>query len=485
MSEPARPSSHPELAHLLRDRSLHVEEPVGALPSHAAMHDRGAVVPAIVVSPRSEAEVSQTLRLLTERGLHAHVPVSVRSGGHGYFNGASCAGLMLSLSKLDRRRIEGDTLILETGCLLGHVVSLLAQHRKAVPHGDCFGVGAGGHFLTAGWDLMLARRYGLGCQAVIGGRLVLWDGEVIEVTADTHPKLLWALRGGAAAAAGVVTELRLRLLDEPAQVTWRHTALDASGLARCAAHQVLARAAALPREITVSFHFHFEPESDAPVASFNISSLLSPAATLPHLAQHLGPEITALVGDLAGWATRPLLEFRLLPASDELAAHPERLAKVSGASLHDEPERYWKPALCAREMAAARQSQVSRWIVPESAALLVELHRAFETARAHPQRYRMYALVVVGGGRIAELRDHCAMPLGSALARFEVHWDDTGAGSWSERFVAHVDALLRAHEDPVPGRPYRGDAWRVDQTRGPELDAILARYDRRPRGLAT
>jgi len=445
------------------------------------MHDRGAVVPAIIVSPRSEAEVSQTLRLLTERGLHDYVPVSVRSGGHGYFNGASCAGLMVSLSHLDRRRIEGDTLILETGCLLGHVVSLLAQHRKAVPHGDCFGVGAGGHFLTAGWDLMLARRYGLGCQAVVGGRLALWDGDVIDVTADTHPELLWALRGGAAAAAGVVTELRLRLIDEPAWVTWRHTSLEAEHLALCAAHQALARAATLPREITVSFHFHFEPEREAPVVSFNINSLLSPAATLRHLEHHLGPELTALVADLAGWATRPLLELRLLPASDELTAHPERLATVSGASLHDEPERYWKPALCAREMASARQSQVSRWIVPQRAALLVELHRAFEAARAHPQRYRMYALVVVGGGRITELRDHCAMPLGSALARFEVHWDGADAGAWSERFIGHVDTVLRAHEDPTAGRPYRGDAWRADQTRDPRLDAVLARYDRRPR----
>ena len=471
-----------EFVRQLRQRGIQAEAPVdGVLAGDAAMHDRGAPVPALVVSPRSEGETAQLLRLLHELRIYERMPVSVKSGGHGYFNGASCTGVMINLSNLSARHLEDDTLTLKTGCLLGHVVDLLARHHKAVPHGDCFGVGAGGHFLTAGWDLLLARRHGLGCQSVVGGRIALWDGTVLDVSEAAHPELLWAMRGGAAASVGVVTQLRLRLLEEPTQVTWRLTPLDRERLALCAKHQAFTRAARLPPEISVSFHFHFDPDQAAPVGSFNICSLLRPAATLESLSHHLGPEITALVADLAGWSERSLLEFRLLPASDLLAAHPELLAEVSTASLHHEPLRYWKRALCAREMAESHVSQVSCWVVPECEDMLLALYDAFESAWQHPQRWRMYALVVMGGGEISARRDHCAMPLGSSLARFEVHWDHAGSQeqAWSQRKLEEVYSILRSREDPAPGRPYRGDVWRADQTSDARLDAVLAKYDRR------
>lgn len=473
-----------EVARRLRGAGICIEVPVGGvMPSHAALHDRGAALPALIVSPRSEQEITTILRLLATLRLYERVPVSVKSGGHGYHNGASCAGIMINLARYDARRLEGGTLTFETGCLLGHLVHLLAQHGKAVPHGDCFGVGAGGHFLTAGWDLMLARRHGLGCQSVLGGRVALWDGTTVEVNEDAHPDLLWAMRGGAAAAIGVVTQLRLRLLDEPARVSWRHTRLDREQLTLCARHSAFARSARLPAEISLSFHFHFhfDLERADPVCSFNLCSLLRPAETVALLAQHLGPQVAALVADLAGWSEGRLLDFRMVPASDELIAQPERLAEVSGAALHEQPQRFWKPALCAREMAESHVSQVSCWVVPECEPMLLALYAALETARDHPQRRRMYALVAMGGGRIAQLRDECAMPLGEALARFEIHWDRAGTEdeAWSKRFIEGVYAILRTAEDPGPGRPYRGDIWRADQASDARLDAVLARYDRR------
>ena len=87
---------------------------------------------------------------------------------------------MINLSGLTKRHIGGNVMYLEPGCILGQTIDFLAEDGKAVPHGDCFGVGAGGHFLTAGWDLTLTRRYGLGSQHVVGGRVVLWDGPRLE-----------------------------------------------------------------------------------------------------------------------------------------------------------------------------------------------------------------------------------------------------------------------------------------------------------------
>ena len=205
---------------LLKQHGIQVldtrEEP---LPADAQLHDRRAPIPALVVSPENEQEVVQTLKTFKESNLYNKIALSVKSGGHGYFNGASCKGVMLNLSRMDRRQIKGSILSLEPGCLLGATIDILAKARKAVPHGDCFGVGAGGHFLTAGWDILLARQHGLGCQSVVGGRIALWDGTVLDVDEKNLPELLYAMRVGAAAGAGVVTKLHLQLIDEPHQAT--------------------------------------------------------------------------------------------------------------------------------------------------------------------------------------------------------------------------------------------------------------------------
>lgn len=199
-------------------------------------------------------------------------------------------GVMLDLADMTEIRVEGKTLFVQSGCVLGQLIDALRKHSKAVPHGDCFGVGAGGHFLTAGWDLILARRYGLGCQSVIGGRMILWDGINIDVDETNHPDLLHAMRGSAAAGSGVVTEIRLRLIAEPASVTWRFTSINRAQLATCVVNNAFANAFNLPRDVSVSFRFYFEPDRLEPVCSFNIVSLLPASETIHHLAQHLGPE---------------------------------------------------------------------------------------------------------------------------------------------------------------------------------------------------
>ncbi|KAH8693485.1 hypothetical protein GQ44DRAFT_599120, partial [Phaeosphaeriaceae sp. PMI808] len=84
-----------------------------------------------------------------------------------------------------------EILFVEPGCILGQLADALAKHGKAVPHGGCFDVGVSGHFLTASWDIALARRYGLGCQLVIGGRIALWDGTVVDVNEQSYPRLLF------------------------------------------------------------------------------------------------------------------------------------------------------------------------------------------------------------------------------------------------------------------------------------------------------
>jgi len=470
-----------DLVKNLKQRGIQVQQTDGqVLPLEATMHDRGAVVPTLVVSPRSEWGVAQTLRLLKDFGLYDLLPVSVKSGGHGYFNGASCSGVMLDLSSMTNRRIMNNTLFLGPGCVLGQTIDTLANNRKAVPHGDCFGVGAGGHFLTAGWDILLSRRYGLGCQSVIGGRVVLWDGSVVEVDEENHPKLLEAMRGGAVAGAGVVTEVRLRLIEEPPLATWRFARISKEQLATCVACNAFSNATNLPRDISISFRFHFEPDQLEPVCSFNIISLLTTEETLRYINQHLGNEVTTLVANSSAWNEKSLVDLRMLPASEFLAAHPEMLAELSSAALHENPLVYWNRTSSAREMARSFFTSISHWVVPNCEAMFLDLYAAFQSVQAHPARERMYALVILGGGRISDLQHQCSMPLGQALARFELHWDDPKEEEqWCRRFTDIISSIFQSKTDMGPGRPYRGDVWLEEQARGARLDTILEEYDRR------
>lgn len=445
----------------------------------AALHDRGAPVPALVVSPQSEWGVAKTLELLHAGKLYDRVPVSLKSGGHGYFNGASCTGIMINLGGLDQRRIENDIMTLQPGCILAQTIDLLARHRKAIPHGDCFGVAAGGHFLTAGWDYFLSRHYGLGCQSVVGGRIVLWDGSILDVDADTHPRLLHAMRGGAAAEAGVVTEIRLAVVDEPVRSTWCINSLSKDELALLAHHGAFARGLELPTEISIAFRMYFMPDQRAPTTFFNVFSLLTIEETLEHLRAVFPPEVMELIGERSRWSENSLMDLRLIPASETLAANPGMLAEATASLLQQQPLLFWEPNKSAREMGRSFMTSISHWIRPACEQMMVDLYEAFEAVQDLPVRNRMDVLAVLGGGRITQWQDRCAMPLGQALSRFEMHWDKPEEEEWAHEFTDRISAILLRHEDPAPGRTYRGDIWRPEQAQDPALDRIREDYDRR------
>ncbi|KAF2827315.1 FAD linked oxidase [Ophiobolus disseminans] len=462
----------------LKQRGIHFYESRGrSWPPEAKMHDQAAVIPTLIVSPRSEWGVVQTLKLISGLRLYDRYSVSVRSGGHGYFNGASCDGVMINLGFMSKQRIVENTLFLEPGGILGQLIGTLADHGKAVPHGDCFGVGVGGHFLTAGWDIALARRHGLGCQSVTGGRVVLWDGSVVDVDEKNHPSLLFAMRGGAVAGVGVVTEIRLALIEQPSFVAWKFQSLSQAQLEICVTHQAFANAAKLPRDVSVSFRFHFEPGQLDPVCSFNVVSLLPAKEALEYINEHMGIKVASLLPVPSEWHTKSLVDLRMLPASEALVADPKMLAEVTPEALHENPLIYWKATTSAREMAGSLFTSISHWVVHECDTMLFDLFKAFQSFREDPSRDRMYVLVVQGGGRMTELQHQCSMPLGEVLARFEMHWDLPEHEKPSRRFTDRISSILQSKKDQGVDRPYRGDIWLEEQGRDVVLDAIREDYD--------
>ncbi|HEY9457935.1 MAG TPA: BBE domain-containing protein, partial [Gaiella sp.] len=84
-------------------------------------------------------------------------------------------------------------------------------HGLATGLGDTPTVGLGGITLGGGIGF-LVRKNGLTIDDLLAAEVVTADGQILEVDAEKHPDLFWALRGGGG-NFGVATRLRLRLHD--------------------------------------------------------------------------------------------------------------------------------------------------------------------------------------------------------------------------------------------------------------------------------
>lgn len=144
---------------------------------------------------------------------HAHdLLVAVRGGGHNVGGRALCdGGLVIDLSHMKGIHVDARArrVRAQPGVTLGELDRETHVHGLAVPLGVVSKTGIAGLTLGGGvgW---LVRKHGLTCDNVISFELVTAEGEVLTVSADEHPDLFWALRGGGG-NFGVVTSFEYRL----------------------------------------------------------------------------------------------------------------------------------------------------------------------------------------------------------------------------------------------------------------------------------
>jgi FAD/FMN-containing dehydrogenase len=164
--------------------------------------------PALIARCKTPEDVADTVAFARERGLR----IAVRGGGH---NGAGLGtvddGVVIDLSLL--KDIEVDpkarTVRVGGGCTWGEVDRATGEHGLATPSGIISTTGVGG--LTLGGGIgHLTRKFGLTIDNLLEADVVLASGERVRASADEHPDLFWAIRGGGG-NFGVVTSFLVRL----------------------------------------------------------------------------------------------------------------------------------------------------------------------------------------------------------------------------------------------------------------------------------
>jgi len=164
--------------------------------------------PAAIVRPADAGEVARVVSLARETGLE----LAVRGGGHSQAgHGTSEGGIVLDLAALATLEIDVDRRVARAagGLTTGEVTVGAAPHGLAAAFGDTASVGIGGITLGGGMGY-LVRKHGLTIDHLLGAEVVTADGSVLEVDADSHSDLFWAIRGGGG-NFGVVTRFDYRL----------------------------------------------------------------------------------------------------------------------------------------------------------------------------------------------------------------------------------------------------------------------------------
>ncbi|CAG8087660.1 unnamed protein product [Penicillium salamii] len=168
------------------------------------------VRPAVITYPKTTSQVAEIVRCAAE----SDYKVQAYSGGHSYGNyglGGADGHVVVDLKNFQHFAMDPDTHVatIGAGTDLGTVQDrLLHAGARAMTHGDCPQVGAGGHFTIGGLGMM-ARQWGTSLDHVVEAEVVLANSSVVTASDTQNQDVFFAVKG-AAASFGIVTQFKVR-----------------------------------------------------------------------------------------------------------------------------------------------------------------------------------------------------------------------------------------------------------------------------------
>jgi FAD binding domain/Berberine and berberine like len=333
--------------------------------------------PGLIARCSGLADVIAAVRFARENGL----VVAIRGGGHNVGGRALCdGGLVIDLSRLKGIYVDAGArrVRAQPGVTLGELDRETHVHGLAVPLGVVSRTGIAGLTLGGGvgW---LVRKYGLTCDNAVSFEVVTAEGQVLRASADEHPDLFWALRGGGG-NFGVVTSFEYRL--HPLSTVLGGLVLHPR-----------ARAVDL-----LKFHRDFTRSAPDELAAY--AALLYTPDGMPAVAI-----ATCYCGDPAE-GERLLAPLRAFgpPLVDAIQPMPlPQMQTLLDAAVPDGNQNYWKSAFLRELSDEAIDTLVNHANQATSplTAILVEQYggaagRVGEHDTAFAQRHAQYDLAILG-----------------------------------------------------------------------------------------
>jgi FAD/FMN-containing dehydrogenase len=395
----------------------------GARRVHNGLIDRR---PAFIARCRGTADVQAAVRFGRERGLE----IAVRGGGHNVAGNAICeGGLVIDLTAM--RGVHVDPQARRSRAQGGGTWDDYNRetqlHGLASTGGVVSTTGIAG--LTLGGGLgWLMGKHGLAVDCLRAAEVVTAAGDVVRASAEDHPDLFWALRGGGG-NFGVVTWFEYELYPVGPTV-----------VAGLAAHPLAAARDVLRyyRDFTASL-----PDE------------LTAFAGLVHAPDGSGAKLAALVVCHAGSleagarAVEPVKRFGT-PAMDMIGPMPYTAVNMMfDPGFPPGALNYWKSSFLGGLPDDAIETMIARFAAspsPMSAVLLEHFHgaatRVGPTETAFPHRSPGFNFLVV-----AEWMDRAESAANVAWARetYAAMAPHFAAG----RYGNYLNAEETAEREPV------------------------------------
>jgi FAD/FMN-containing dehydrogenase len=389
-------------------------------------------------------------------GREYELPLAVRGGGHNVSgNAVTDGGLVVDLSTMRGVRVDpaSSTVRAEGGVTIGDLDRETQAFGLAVPMGVVTETGIAGLTLSGGLG-WLRRKHGLSCDALVSADVVTAAGDVVTASADSHPELLWALKGGGG-NFGVVTSLEYRALPVGPEVFLAfvvHAGADAGQALRAYREW----AADAPDEVSsFAILWHAPSIEEIPVEHHHL-----PIAV--YLAMHCGS-----VAD-GERALQPLRDL----------GRP--IADLSGPSSYLDVQRFFDADYPAHTMRYYWKSRYLPELADGAIDRLVELNEASPSPHSTLDVWQLGGALARVGARDTAFGDRSAAFLIGIESNWEDAADDEVAVNWGREVFGALEPYATAAEYlNFPGT-YENHERMVRATFGPNLDRLVAakrRYD--------